>query len=264
MLKKALFILASLTFCLNICAQKEVISIKEFTKSGNKVSNPDLDAVRAAVSSALSKSERFEIINGEEEAADARYIMEGNVSSCVVTKETIEKKVLYCCKLQYSVKVIDVETSMTILSESYTHPKNQLVAIPMAKTNETDAKSTAIKKIADDIEEFIIKAFPIVGTIFAEDYEVDGKDLEYCYINVGRINGVKVDDQFNIYEVKIKVGREVETKIGRLKVIEVDEDIARCKVTRDKRKVKQAMDRYLQNSIDNPDAKLLRVKLTSN
>lgn len=260
MLKKTLLILLSCMFCMNIYAQKEVIAMKDFTRSSDDVETSDLDAVRAAVLSALSKSERFEIINGEEESIAAKFIIEGNVSSCVITKETTESGALYSCGLQYSIKAIDVETSQTILSESYTHPKNSFIGIAMSQSNEADARIATFKKIADDIEEFVIKAFPIIGTIFAEDYEVDGKKLEYCYINVGRINGVKVDDYFNIYEVKTKVGREIETKIGRLKVVEVDEDVAKCKVTKEKKAVKEAMDRYIKNSINNPNAKLLKVK----
>jgi hypothetical protein len=111
------------------------------------------------------------------------------------------------------------------------------------------------------MEDFAIKAFPLTGTIFAEDLEIDGRKLEYCYINIGEKNGVKVGDEFDIFEVKTKVGKEFETKVGRLKVVEVQNDIARCKVTKEKRAVKEAMDRYLKSSIDDSNAKLLRIKL---
>jgi hypothetical protein len=258
MFKKALFILVSCLVCMNIYAQKSSIYVKAFTKSGNNVTASDHDAVKAAVMSALSKCERFEIVTSQD---DADFIIEGNVSSCIINKEKTEKGTLYFCALQYSVTAINVATGNTILSESFSHPKNPLVAIKMLRLKESDARSTTFDNIEDDMEDFAIKAFPLTGTIFAEDLEIDGRKLEYCYINIGEKNGVKVGDEFDIFEVKTKVGKEFETKVGRLKVVEVQNDIARCKVTKEKRAVKEAMARYLKSSIDDSNAKLLRIKL---
>ena len=98
------------------------------------------------------------------------------------------------------------------------------------------------------------------GEVYAEDLVIKKDKLVNCYINLGSNAGVKVGDWFAILEVQTKVGKTIEKEIGRLKIIEVDEDIANCKVTKGEKEVKNAMDRYLNNCDSDPNAKLLRVK----
>ena len=266
MFKKALLILLSGIICLNAYAQKDVIAVKKFKRSSN-VSDADLASVRAMVVSELSKNGNFTIVdegiqtNTDEGAGMATYIIEGQVTSFSATRQVIDKITTYIGKLQYSVTEIDASTKNTILTENFIHPKNPLLSAGLAHINADGAKRAALKRVDNDIVDFIAKAFPTKGIIFGEDFVVKGDKLESCYISVGSTHGVKEGDTFTIYEVITRVGKEIETEIGKLRVEKVNNDISECKVTKKYQKdVKEAMDRYILNSLEDPDTAPLRIR----
>ena len=269
MFKKALFILLSSIICLNAYAQKEVITIKKFTKSPN-VSNADLAAIRASVVAELSQSGRFDIIDedmlstGEEEGVLADFIVEGKVILFEATKLVIEGVTCYIGKLQYSITTIDGETKETILSENFIHPKHLFENAELTSINVEGAKRAALDEVSGDINNFIKKAFPNTGFIYGEDYEDKGDKLLTCHISIGAARGVKKGAIFKIYEVQTKVGQKIETEIGKLKVVEVYDKIAKCEIIKRYQKdVKSAFDRYLEKLMDDPKAAPLRIKSTT-
>ena len=132
-------------------------------------------------------------------------------------------------------------------------------------TSAEGAKTSAINLVSSDIESFLIEEFPLVGSIYGEDFATNKKKdkLTHCYIDLGSDVGVKIGDYFLIYEEVTKVGRTIKNEIGRLKVIEVEADIANCKVTKGEKEVMKAMGRYLENKVaDEANAKPLKVKST--
>ena len=291
MLKKVLFVaIAMFALTANLCAQKSRMYVKEFTKVEG-VSDDDFQKVRAAVISALNESQRFELLDAttlssiaEEEARrqsesaihdeTARtemvqtkannYILDGVVTACTVKSNAKDGKTAFTCVLTYSVTVTDVANNATVATKKFDHSPTGLGGtlgkILDESTSEEGAKTSAINSIKSDIVNFLIEEFPLKGEIYAEDLVIKKDKLVNCYINLGSNAGVKVGDWFAILEVQTKVGKTIEKEIGRLKIIEVDEDIANCKVTKGEKEVKNAMDRYLDNCDSDPNVKLLRVK----
>ena len=48
--------------------------------------------------------------------------------------------------------------------------------------------------------------------------------------------------------------------MGRLKIKEVYEDMSLCEITKGEKDTKKAMDRYLENRLNDPNTKKLRIK----
>lgn len=273
---------------------KSRMYINKFTKSDD-VSNDDLEKVRAAVISAVNKTERFEILDSssEESITDEEsrrsteaamhdetarteaimvkannYVMDGVLTACTTKSNSKDGKNSFTCVLTYSITITDIANNTTVATAKFDHSPTGLGGFMGKVLDESStaegAKTNAINSIEYDIANFFIEKFPLVGTIYGEDFEVKKDKLEKCYINIGSSVGVKVGDYFKIYEVQTKVGKEIEKELGLLKVIEiVDSEIALCKVTKGSKNVKLAMDRYLENlSLDENKAKPLTVKST--
>ena len=296
MLKKVLFVaIAMFALAANLCAQKSRMYVKEFTKVEG-VSDDDFQKVRAAVISALNESQRFELLDAttlssiaEEEARrqsesaihdeTARtemlqtkannYILDGVVTACTVKSNAKDGKTAFTCVLTYSVTVTDVANNATVATKKFDHSPTGLGGtlgkILDESTSEEGAKTSAVNSIKSDIVNFLIEEFPLVGSIYGEDFATNKKKdkLTHCYIDLGSDVGVKIGDYFLIYEEVTKVGRTIKNEIGRLKVIEVEDDIANCKVTKGEKEVMKAMGRYLENKVaDEANAKPLKFKST--
>lgn len=266
MLKKTLLIMLLGIICLNVYAQKEIIAVKKFTKSSS-VSDADLATIRASVVAELSKNTRFEILDedvqstSEEDGAWANFIVEGKVTLFDATEQVIENVTAYIGKLQYSITAIDGQSKGAIYSENFVHPKNIVEVPKLTSINAEGAKRAALKDVARDIKKFMIKAFPNCGYIYGEDFEDKGDKLVSCHISIGEANGVKKGDHLTIFETQTKVGQDIEVEIGKLKVVEVYENISKCEIIKKYQKeVKEAFDRYLDKSADDPNAAPLRVK----
>lgn len=262
MFKKALFIILACAACMSTYAQKEYVVVKPF-KAVAEANQEACDRVQAAVVNAIVSSQRFNVVD-ENTASTVpgevtKYVLEANVGKLSYAKTVVEGKDRYKGVISYSVSVIDIDNNTSVATLNV----NQTTAI----TEETpeEAKAFVISLIDDEVKKFIIKEFPLIGEIFGEDIKVKKDKLKECYISLGSEDGVKKGDRFTVHEVKMRVGKEVEDKsIGRLKIIEVYDDMSLCEVTWGERKVKEAMDRYLENSADDPDTKRLRAKMSLN
>lgn len=297
MLRKLLFIVLAAVSTVSIKAQDEApiqksrMYVKAFTKTPG-VSADDLSKVRAAVISALNKTERFDLLDATSETAiseevtrrhtegaihDAtartemvatkanNYIMEGVVTACEAkSKKNKEGKITYTCVLSYSVNITDIANNTTVASKKFEHSPlgigGSIGAILEESSSAEGAKTSAINLVNNDIKNFLIEEFPIRGEIYAEDIVIKKEKLTHCYINVGKSSGVKVGDWFSIMEQQTKVGKTINKEIGRMKVIEVDDEIANCKVSKGEKEVKMAMDRYMENQAADPNTPRLKVK----
>ena len=297
MIKRLLFVLLAVC-AIGINAQeskKPRVFIDWFLETDN-VLEEDCDKVRAAVISALNESQRFELLDaaslssiereayrrGSEAAMNdetARneviavkannYVLDGEVTACSVKSNAKEGKSAYTCVLTYSITITDVANNTTIATKKFDHQPTGLGGFAGKLLDESTsaegAKTSAINLVSSDIKSFLIEEFPLVGSIYGEDFATNKKKdkLTHCYIDLGSDVGVKIGDYFLIYEEVTKVGRTIKNEIGRLKVIEVEADIANCKVTKGEKEVMKAMGRYLENKVaDEANAKPLKVKST--
>lgn len=262
MLKRTILIMMAAMLSITAYAQKTNFSVKEFTKS-NGVSSADLEKVRSAVINAIVNCEFYNVTDEKSSQAVAdefetnKYTIEGSLTKFDTQSSVSNGNTYYTGVLNFSISIIDCEDKSTVATATFNYPK----LLELGKSSTSAAITSTLKKLESDIEEFMIEKFPLTGDIFGEDFEIKGSKLETCYINLGEINGVKKGDKFDIFEVKTRVGKEIESKIGRLKVIEVYEDVAQCEVTQDSKDVKEAMDRFLENQLSDPNTKPLRVKL---
>ncbi len=290
MLKKILMFTALFAVCAMTQAQKQRINVKSFTGS-ESVSAENVEKVRAAVISAVNASGRFallddaawaaieeEIARGSSEEAindpEARkrliaikannYLMTGNIASLEIKEEAKDGKKFYTAALNYSVSVTDIVKNETVATESFSHGTSNLSvgggAIEKLSSsllsNDTPEKAIneVLTTIESDIKKFFEEKFPLMATIYGEDFEIKKDKLVQCYISLGSSAGVFNGQMFDIYEIKMKVGKETKTKIGSLKITQADEDIALGKVTDSAKEVKLAMDRYLENKAADENA----------
>lgn len=290
MFKKFLtFSVFALTMCTMVQAQKERMYVRAFTY-GSSVSAENCEKVRAAVFGAVNASERFELLDAFAQAGIAQelekikgedamhdpgarnnvavvkansYIMDGDVSALEVKEDIKDGKKVYACSFNFSVTITDIFNNTTVATKNFSHSSSS-VGGTLGSFLNYDSPEKAINgslsTIEKDIKNFIIDEFPLEGTIYGEDFEIKKDKLTQCYINLGSNIGVKEGDIFNIFEIKIKVGKATKSEIGRMKIIQADEEVALGKVTKGGKEVKLAMDRFLENkAADEANAKPLVV-----
>ena len=279
MLKRIITIMALLCVAVIAVKAQEVkkprMYVEYFTEADG-VEEANSDKVRQAVMAALNKTKRFELVDQDAEysmkkeeerrtdekamsdeksrtqtitAAGHDYILGGNVLACSVKSEQKAGKTMYSCVLNYSVTVTEVATSTTVASATFDHSPSGIGGTVGKLLDLSDSKdkaiASAVNMIASDIENFLIKEFPLESTIVPMDYEVKKDKLVKCYINLGSDHGVKKGDYFSVLAPSVRAGRTTYSEIGKMKVEEVvDGTMSQCKVVQGDKKIFTAMEAF--------------------
>ena len=279
MLKRIITIMALLCVAVIAVKAQEVkkprMYVEYFTEADG-VEEANSDKVRQAVMAALNKTKRFELVDQDAEysmkkeeerrtdekamsdeksrtqtitAAGHDYILGGNVLACSVKSEQKDGKTMYSCVLNYSVTVTEVATSTTVASATFDHSPSGIGGTVGKLLDLSDSKdkaiASAVNMIASDIENFLIKEFPLESTIVPMDYEVKKDKLVKCYINLGSDHGVKKGDYFSVLAPSVRAGRTTYREIGKMKVEEVvDGTMSQCKVVQGDKKIFTAMEAF--------------------
>ena len=279
MLKRIITIMALLCVAVIAVKAQEVkkprMYVEYFTEADG-VEEANSDKVRQAVMAALNKTKRFELVDQDAEysmkkeeerrtdekamsdeksrtqtitAAGHDYILGGNVLACSVKSEQKDGKTMYSCVLNYSVTVTEVATSTTVASATFDHSPSGIGGTVGKLLDLSDSKdkaiASAVNMIASDIENFLIKEFPLESTIVPMDYEVKKDKLVKCYINLGSDHGVKKGDYFSVLAPSVRAGRTTYSEIGKMKVEEVvDGTMSQCKVVQGDKKIFTAMEDF--------------------
>ena len=279
MLKRSITIMALLCVAVIAVKAQEVkkprMYVEYFTEADG-VEEANSDKVRQAVMAALNKTKRFELVDQDAEysmkkeearrtdekamsdeksrtqtitAAGHDYILGGNVLACSVKSEQKDGKTMYSCVLNYSVTVTEVATSTTVASATFDHSPSGIGGTVGKLLDLSDSKdkaiASAVNMIASDIENFLIKEFPLESTIVPMDYEVKKDKLVKCYINLGSDHGVKKGDYFSVLAPSVRAGRTTYSEIGKMKVEEVvDGTMSQCKVVQGDKKIFTAMEAF--------------------
>ena len=279
MLKRIITIMALLCVAVIAVKAQEVkkprMYVEYFTEADG-VEEANSDKVRQAVMAALNKTKRFELVDQDAEysmkkeeerrtdekamsdeksrtqtitAAGHDYILGGNVLACSVKSEQKDGKTMYSCVLNYSVTVTEVATSTTVASATFDHSPSGIGGTVGKLLDVSDSKdkaiASAVNMIASDIENFLIKEFPLESTIVPMDYEVKKDKLVKCYINLGSDHGVKKGDYFSVLAPSVRAGRTTYSEIGKMKVEEVvDGTMSQCKVVQGDKKIFTAMEAF--------------------
>ena len=275
MLKRIITIMALLCVAVIAVKAQEVkkprMYVEYFTEADG-VEEANSDKVRQAVMAALNKTKRFELVDQDAEysmkkeeerrtdekamsdeksrtqtitAAGHDYILGGNVLACSVKSEQKDGKTMYSCVLNYSVTVTEVATSTTVASATFDHSPSGIGGTVGKLLDLSDSKdkaiASAVNMIASDIENFLIKEFPLESTIVPMDYEVKKDKLVKCYINLGSDHGV----YFSVLAPSVRAGRTTYSEIGKMKVEEVvDGTMSQCKVVQGDKKIFTAMEAF--------------------
>ena len=265
MLKRIITIMALLCVAVIAAKAQEVkkprMYVEYFTEADG-VEEANSDKVRQAVMAALNKTKRFELVDQDAEysmkkeeerrtdekamsdeksrtqtstAAGHDYILGGNVLACSVKSEQKDGKTMYSCVLNYSVTVTEVATSTTVASATFDHSPSGIGGTVGKLLDLSDSKdkaiASAVNMIASDIENFLIKEFPLESTIVP--------------INLGSDHGVKKGDYFSVLAPSVRAGRTTYSEIGKMKVEEVvDGTMSQCKVVQGDKKIFTAMEAF--------------------
>lgn len=243
---------------------------------------------------ALNKTKRFELVDQDAEgsmkkeeerrmdekamsdekartqiitAAAHDYILSGNVLACSVKAQEKDGKTMYSCVLNYSVTITEVATSTTVATATFDHSPSGLGGTVGKLLDLSDSKdkaiASAINLVASDIEDFLIKEFPLESTVVPMDYEVKKDKLVKCYINLGSDHGVKKGDYFSILAPSVRAGRTTYSEVGRVRVEEVvDGTMSQCKVVQGDKKIFTAMEAFQALDEETQKQQPLKVKAT--
>lgn len=235
---------------------KPTVFIEKFTASQN---TSYTTSVRNAVVSAIAKVGRVEILDAEAEAVaaneevrrtsdnisagdgdmvrlgavvklGAQFYVKGNIDAITVNKSSSQKdgKTTYKTEAEIllTMKLVNPSTGSVIKSTQVKHSKS------VSENNESAAIAGAIENIniLFEIEDVVNEFFPIHGQIL-EINESKKDEAKSVYINAGSLHGVSNKLKFEVFKVKTVAGREAKTKIGELRVDEIQgEDLTLCKV----------------------------------
>ena len=136
-----------LLFSANIYAQRERLIIHEFSKTP-QVSESDFNTAKNAIIAAFDASNRFEILNAEQQALidqesksrdegnaiysidsntgdiktkSNRYALSAAVTACEITKKDYEGGSTFSCFFAYTVSIVDMEENSTVVTKTFKH-----------------------------------------------------------------------------------------------------------------------------------------------
>lgn len=265
--------LASLCFSISAAAQKPVVVVDHFT--GSSCRKGDLANLRNQVIAGIHETGNVNLVDVESEKvlameaerrssesalADetarlgvmktlgAQYVISGTASKLGSDKKRSD---YYTGNVSFSLKVTNVEDGTLVGAETYTYSN-------MAGGSGTTADA-ALYATLDEVKramaEFVSKYFRTSGAIVELDEIKNGK-LKTCYINLGSDNGVEVNQEFTVKEVKMIAGVEGIETVGKVKVETiVAGGMAKCKIAAGPDEILKAFQAGHELRVEAKDAK---------
>lgn len=240
-MKKLLLFLAIAMISTCAFPQKNVILVKEFSHASNVGTNYTV-AIRNNVIQGIADMQRLQILD-EQNGSDglgATFILDGHVTSIDVTRSTnSSNKTTYSCKINFQLKVTNVEDNTIIASKSLESSASS--GILYSYYAESDALADAVKYVNSKMKGFVNEVFPLEGEI-VEINETKKDEAKQLYIGIGSDHGVIKGQKFDVYAFHEVAGRSVRKKIGELKAEAVEAgDLTLCKVTKEGRAILTAV-----------------------
>lgn len=237
-------------------------------------------SITEVVVDALVKSNRFLIVDRthfdhiytEENLQKGESFIEGQVveqgkkigAALIVTGELIsasasevyeeegegkrkEKKVIgYVAALNFSLKVISVETGEIIASENLSSNSGKILLIEIPHHSEETAISNAIQGAREEVLDFLDDYFPVQAVIF-EVIRDSNRKVHEVVVTAGKLKGMREGQMLKVVEVRQVMlnGQEVtrHIELGTLRVKSVTDDhFSTCKVIKGKDQIKDKLD----------------------
>lgn len=222
----------------------EALGMKHEKAASNSTSYQD--AVRAAIVKGLAESYRISAIDGMGATANCDYKVDATVANLSTTTKVMENRVdgkirkvtEYKGLVNMTLQVKDAKTGRIV-----DNPTINISALDVAWTD-TPQKAivNALKELTYSVSKHFNKWLPLTANVL-DGASVKKDKQKEVYIDLGTDEGAVKGVHFDVYSVKNVAGREAKSKIGRLKIEDVEgNDISLCKITSGGKAVKSALE----------------------
>lgn len=206
---------------------EKVVEMLTNTRRFQVVDRTSYDKVHAELE--LQKSEAFidsKNIASQGVAVAAEKMITGHISKIPVyaMKNPDGSIKGYKASVAFQMKVVDVETKLNTEATSFQGQTSEMMMSPESAVNQSMAS------LQSELEEYFRKNFPLAAKILKI---LDSKKdvAEIILLNVGKSQGVKVNDRFQIEYVEMLDGKPYPSSIGEVTVTKLSgNDFAECSV----------------------------------
>ncbi len=206
---------------------EKVVEILTNTKRFQVVDRTSNDKIKAELE--LQKGEAFlDSKNRVEQdiAVAAEKMITGHIAKIPVyaIKNTNGSIKGYKGSVAFQMKVVDVATGLSTEATGFQGKASELMMSPESAVTE------AMMSLSGELEEYFRKNFPVSGKIIR--ILSDKKEAaEAVLLNVGRQQGIKPGDKFNVEYVEMLEGQPFPTSIGEIEVTKLSgATFSECKV----------------------------------
>ncbi len=206
------------------------------------------DAVRAAVVKGLASGYRTaatDLGNGDDMDGKFDYIVDVTINNISTTTMTEPKnsvnsksKTLYKAMVSVTLQIKNPETGNVVNS-----PMFKISDVDMAWIETVEnAMATSLRRLSAVVGHYCNGWFPIYGTILESSKQTKDKQKE-VYIDLGDNLGAWNGLHLAAYTVKTIAGKEAQTQVGKLKILNVlGEEISLCKIQSGGKEIKKLLD----------------------
>lgn len=206
---------------------EKVVEMLTNTKRFQVVDRTSHDKIKAELE--LQKSEAFmdsKNLVEQDIAVAAQKIITGHIAKVPVyairnTNGTVKG---YKASVAFQMKVVDVATGISTEATSFQGKASNLMLSPQSAVTE------AMMSLSNELYEYFRVNFPVMGRI-VKILSNKKEGAETVLLNVGKQQGVKLGNRFNVEYIEIFEGQPLPTSIGEIEVTKlVGETFAECKV----------------------------------
>lgn len=130
----------------------------------------------------------------------------------------------YKASVAFQMKIVDVETGISTEAASFQGQTSEMMMSPES------AVTQSMASLQSELEEYFRKNFPLTAKILKILENRQGS-ASTILINVGKNQGVKIDDRFSIEYIEILDGKPYPSTIGEITVTKLSgDDFAECSV----------------------------------
>lgn len=206
---------------------EKVVEMLTNTKRFLVVDRTSNDKIKAELE--LQKSEAFmdsKNLVEQDIAIAAEKMITGHIVKIPVyaIKNTNGTVKGYKGSVAFQMKVVDVATGLSTEATSFQGKASDLMLSPESAVTE------AMMSLSNELYEYFRKNFPVTGKIMKI---LSGKKdgAETILLNVGKQQGIKPGDKFNVEYIEILEGQPLPTSIGEVEVVKLNGNtFAECKV----------------------------------
>lgn len=206
---------------------EKVVEMLTNTKRFQVVDRTSHDKIKAELE--LQKSEAFmdsKSLVEQDIAVAAQKIITGHIAKVPVyairnSNGTVKG---YKASVAFQMKVVDVATGLSTEATSFQGKASNLMLSPQSAVTE------AMTSLSNELYEYFRVNFPIMGKI-VKILSNKKEGAETVLLNVGKQQGVKLGNRFNVEYIEILEGQPLPISMGEIEVTKlVGETFAECKV----------------------------------